>query len=82
MSLKVRRELKLDDIKIVIEPEADPEEDFLAYIGFGENDDGVAEYVLPIRPDQWQNFKDLVDETFRHMQTYVDRLPKDDQDEE
>ncbi|MFO7780877.1 MAG: hypothetical protein R6W94_04560 [Spirochaetia bacterium] len=83
MPLEVRRELKLGDITVVIEPEKYPEDEFLAYIAFGQDDnpDG-SDYVLPLQPEQWQTLKDLIDETFRHMQTYLDRLPKEEEDEE
>ena len=55
--------------------------DFLAYIAFGQDDDPDAtDYLLPLGPKQWETLKDLVDETFRHMQTYLDRLPKEDED--
>lgn len=81
MPLDVRRELKLGDIRVVIEPEKYPEDDFLAYIAFGQDDDPDAtDYLLPLGPKQWETLKDLVDETFRHMQTYLDRLPKEDED--
>ena len=83
MPLEVRRELELGEIRVVIEPEEYPEDDFLAYIAFGEVDDADGgNCVLPLRPEQWQTLKDLVDETFRHMQTSLDRLPKEKEDDE
>lgn len=82
MSLEVKREMTLGHTNIEIEPEMFPEEEFQVHRNFLSNSSTGEDYQVQLRPQEWQVPKDLVDETFRHMQTYLDRLPKEDEDEE
>jgi hypothetical protein len=74
--------MTLGHTNIEIEPDMIPEEEFQVHLNFLSNSSTGEDYQVQLRPEEWQVLKDLVDETFRHMQTYLDRLPKEDEDEE
>jgi hypothetical protein len=82
MPLEVKRQMTLGHTNIEIEPDMIPEEEFQVHLNFLSNSSTGEDYQVQLRPQEWQLLKDLVDETFRHMQTYLDRLPKEDEDEE
>lgn len=83
MSLEVTREMSLlGHTTIQIQPDPFPAEDFQVHVNFYSKSSSGEDYELQLTPEQWQLLKDLVDETFRHMQTYVERRPNEDEDEE
>jgi len=81
MSLEVTREMSLGHTTIRVQPDEYPEADFQVHLNFVPNSSAEEDFYLNITPEQWQLFKDLVDESFSHMQTYVDRLPKEEEEE-
>lgn len=83
MPLEVTREMKHGAIRGQIEPDKYTEDEFLARIAFREGDDSeLADYVLAVSAEDRDTLKDLIAETFRHMQTYLARLPNEDGDDE
>lgn len=71
MPLEVTREMSLGHTRIQVQPDMYPEDDYQVHLNFLSNSSSGEDYEIQLGPEDWQLFKDLIDETFRHMQTYL-----------
>lgn len=84
MPLNMKCQVETHSTQVTIELDKYPEDGVVAYLGFEDKECGQDEYALHIEPEDLEVLNELVDETFAHMRSHLqkNRDPDSDDDEE